>query len=137
LDNRNTELELLTSSTIEQTICFSAVLRLTLKKSWFDMIKTGEKKEEYRELKDYWCQRLIPDFSHIHKFDKKLTSFKQYDFVEFKNGYSKNAPKIILECKGIKIGKPKLEWCIDTIGFDKDDGAYDDCFIIELGKILS
>ena len=33
--------------------------RLTLKKQWFDMIASGEKKEEYREIKDYWWMRLV------------------------------------------------------------------------------
>ena len=33
-------------------------LTLPLKKKWFDMIKTGVKKEEYRERKDYWFNRF-------------------------------------------------------------------------------
>jgi len=28
------------------------ILEMTLKKKWFDMISSGEKKEEYREIKD-------------------------------------------------------------------------------------
>jgi len=28
-------------------------LHLTLKKNWFDLILSGEKKEEYREIKPY------------------------------------------------------------------------------------
>ncbi len=28
-------------------------LHLTLKKNWFDLILSGEKKEEYREIKHY------------------------------------------------------------------------------------
>jgi hypothetical protein len=35
------------------------VLHLTLKKKWFDMIASGEKKEEYREDKEYWRRRLL------------------------------------------------------------------------------
>ncbi|HET8736229.1 MAG TPA: ASCH domain-containing protein, partial [Pricia sp.] len=34
-------------------------LHLNLKKKWFDMILSGEKKEEYREIKEYWIGRLI------------------------------------------------------------------------------
>jgi len=30
-------------------------LTLSLNKQWFDMIKSGEKKEEYREIKPFWC----------------------------------------------------------------------------------
>ena len=33
-------------------------LYLNLKKQWFDMIKTGEKTEEYRDIKDFWFIRF-------------------------------------------------------------------------------
>ena len=31
---------------------------LQLKKKWFDMILSGEKREEYREIKQYYAARL-------------------------------------------------------------------------------
>ena len=34
------------------------ILHLTLTKNWFDLILSGEKKEEYREIKPYWEKRL-------------------------------------------------------------------------------
>ena len=34
-------------------------LTLFLKKKWFDMIASGEKTEEYREIKPYWEKRLF------------------------------------------------------------------------------
>lgn len=34
-------------------------LTLSLKKKWFDMIASGEKTEEYREIKPYWEKRLL------------------------------------------------------------------------------
>lgn len=37
------------------------MLTLPIKKKWFDMIKSGEKKEEYREIKPYYDSR----FYHI------------------------------------------------------------------------
>lgn len=33
-------------------------LHLVLKAKWFDMIKSGEKKEEYRNMTDYWHKRI-------------------------------------------------------------------------------
>jgi hypothetical protein len=33
-------------------------LKLVLKKKWFDLILSCEKKEEYREIKPYWVKRL-------------------------------------------------------------------------------
>ena len=37
------------------------VLTLSVKKEWFDKIVSGEKKEEYREVKSYWVARLYYD----------------------------------------------------------------------------
>lgn len=34
-------------------------LHLTLKKKWFDMIASGAKREENREMKPYWNKRLM------------------------------------------------------------------------------
>ena len=34
------------------------MLVLPIKKKWFDMILSGEKKEEYREIKRYYESRL-------------------------------------------------------------------------------
>ena len=34
-------------------------LTLTLKKQWFDMIKSGQKKEEYREIKPHYIRQFI------------------------------------------------------------------------------
>lgn len=53
------------------------ILHLTLKKKWFDLIASGQKKIEYREYKPYWIRRLV---------------HQGFTEVWFKNGYSKNAP---------------------------------------------
>ena len=34
-------------------------LHLVLKRKWWDMIASGEKKEEYREVCHYWAARLL------------------------------------------------------------------------------
>ncbi len=120
----------------------SKVLHLTLKKYWFDMIKSGVKKEEYREIKGYWVKRLVEKIEQYHSENclNRIgfnTVFKEFSEVVFKNGYAKDAQVMRVECKGIRIGKPKVEWCVDAIEFDQDNGNYDDCFIIELGSVLS
>ena len=71
------------------------ILHLTLKKKWFDMIASGEKKQEYREIKPYWSKRLI---------DKK------YDVILFRNGYHKDAPKLLIPLTRIWIGYGKTKW---------------------------
>lgn len=35
---------------------------LTIKKRWFDMIKSGEKKEEYRDIRPFYDSRLPKGF---------------------------------------------------------------------------
>lgn len=102
-----------------------SVLHLTLKKKWFDMIASGEKKEEYREKKDYWVFRLCNFKNCIETND--YNNFKHFDIIEFRNGYSKNAPKLTVQCLGIKIGQAKPEW---------SDNWQGDVFIIKLGDIL-
>jgi hypothetical protein len=72
-------------------------LRLTIKKHWFDLIKSGWKTEEYREIKPYWQKRLLP-------FILKRKPFN----ILFVNGYSKNSPSFEMECHEIfeVIGNP-------------------------------
>lgn len=106
------------------------ILHLTLKKKWFDMILSGEKKEEYREAKPYWENRLMNfDICSRNSFSsfKKPISFKHFDDIQFRNGYSRNAPTMLVECNGIKIGEAKYEW---------SDNFPDPCFVISLGKII-
>ena len=119
------------------------VLHLTLKKKWFDMIASDEKKEEYREVKMFWAARFLHGFSKselsLNLGDLKSaykTRFgetvldavkKNFDAVKFTNGYAKNAPTITLEFKDISIGKAKPEW---------SDNWQGDVFIIKLGNII-
>lgn len=73
------------------------VLQLAVKEPWFSMIVSGEKKEEYREIKDYWT--------------KRFNGGKRYTHVLFVNGYGANRPRIEKEINDIRIGKPKEGWC--------------------------
>lgn len=83
------------------------MLILPIKKKWFDMIKSGEKKEEYREIKEYWFTRFKNEFGSI--CDDNLVIRLGKGRVIFKNGYQKNAPKIM--CKvDITTGYGKSEW---------------------------
>lgn len=56
-------------------------LTLSLKRKWFDLIKSGEKKEEYRAVNEYWAARLIGK----GKFDKwdSLTRDNDFAFIGF------------------------------------------------------
>lgn len=41
------------------------ILHLVLKKRWYDMIASGVKTEEYREIKPYWSYRLFKGYTHV------------------------------------------------------------------------
>jgi hypothetical protein len=65
------------------------ILKMTLHKVWFAEIAAGKKLEEYREIKPYWTKRLA----------------KEYDAIEFKNGYRSNCPVMIVEYFGFEVKK--------------------------------
>ena len=117
------------------------------------MILSGEKKEEYREIKSYWVKRLVlgklnildckllmsAEFSdYINEairfayilflqHNRQITHVPIYSIIHFTNGYSKNAPSFDIECLDISIGKGNKKW-----------GAPDEnTFIIRLGNIIS
>jgi hypothetical protein len=94
-----------------------AVLHLTLKRKWFDLVLSGEKKEEYREVKPHWMTR----FGYPHPIVK-------WDQVLFRNGYAKNAPEIMIELKDIKTGLGDQDWGADWLN---------DEYILKLGNIIS
>lgn len=115
------------------------VLHLPLKKEWYEMIESGVKTEEYREIKPYWEKRLV-DYKSL-KEDYNRIAFRRYvlgvwtnpckeyprgyTHVKFSYGYTKRT--MTFSTKDITTGKGKTEW-----------GAPDeDVFIIKLGnKIL-
>lgn len=71
------------------------ILKLVLKKKWYDMIASGEKKEEYREITNYWIKRI---------------SGKGYKFVTFYLGYAKNRPSMTFEMRTPLIGTGIPQW---------------------------
>lgn len=78
------------------------MLILPIKNKWFDMIKSGKKKEEYREIKPYWTSR----------FDKYFHNKKGLlvpRIVKLRNGYRADSPTLTCKCK-LRIGTGKAEW---------------------------
>lgn len=87
------------------------ILHLTLKKQWFDMIASGEKREEYREVKPYWRNRLFG---------------KKFDAIHFRNGYSKGSPTMLVELRSVMTGLGRTDW----------GAPYHDVYILRLGSII-
>lgn len=80
------------------------MLTLPIKKQWFDMILSGEKKEEYREIKPYYASRFPKVFNMVDGIPLDL----QETQIRFTNGYGNNVPAFIADCHlEIRTGKEK------------------------------
>ena len=103
------------------------VLDLVLKHKWYDMIESGEKKEEYREDKEYWIKRLT-DFqlsfvpNHFRRGERVAIPHKDFTYVRFHKGYTSTT--MLFELQGIEFGFGNSSW-----------GAPDkEVFILKLGS---
>ena len=105
-------------------------LTLSLKKKWFDMIKAGAKKEEYREVNEYWAARLIgkgkfdkwtaltrdKDLSFLGFNSFRWTNdlkFIDFDLIVFTLGYPKaddTERRLVFKNPKIRIGTGRTEW---------------------------
>lgn len=90
------------------------MLVLPIKKKWFDMIKKGEKKEEYREIKPYYDSRIGYALCHApfkwctQKYIDDCMKNRTIE-VLFRNGYSYEDPTIYCVCK-VRVDYGKKEW---------------------------
>lgn len=91
------------------------VLHLNLKKKWFDMILSGEKKEEYRDISDHYRPRLLN---------------REYDVIRFRNGFQRDARIMEVEFKGTTKGAGLPQWGAPPLGTVN-------VYIIKLGVILN
>ena len=114
-------------------------LHLNLKRQWYDMILSGEKKEEYREIKQYWIDRLVAaiwssEFSQLshedrirHHLGEDKIQFEIFDTITFSNGYSKDRDSFVIELKSIEIKEGNSKW--GAIPGEK-------YFCLQLGEVL-
>ena len=77
------------------------------------MILLENKKEEYREIKPYWANRIYA---------------KKYKYITFRNGYARNAPQFTIELKSITPSTGKPEWGAE------EGKTY---FVLLLGNIIN
>ena len=92
------------------------MLILPIKKKWFDMILSGEKKEEYRDIKPYYERRFYNYFRSQGGMMEKaplnewLATDLMFDMVvKFRNGYSVKSPSFAAKVR-LAIGTGKNEW---------------------------
>ncbi len=100
------------------------ILDLPLKAKWYEMIESGNKKEEYREIKKYWIGRLAKcggrnSYEKTGFYCKKAICFscitrgngfhpKEYTHVCFRFGYTKRT--MLFELESITIGVGNTNW---------------------------
>lgn len=127
-------------------------LHLSLKAQWYDMIESGIKKEEYREIKPFWCARLLLDGferkwsnaywrGYIGNFNQEASEelkqrmkdrlgfhllFQEYDVVKFSYGYTKRTMSFAIE--SISIDKGNTEWGAE---------GEKEYFVIKLGERIT
>lgn len=88
-------------------------LTLSLNKQWFDMIKSGEKKEEYRDgsMSFYWANRLRERTKTSNGWN--YGNFKHFDRLVFTLGNPKaddTERRLVFKNPKIRIGTGKPEW---------------------------
>lgn len=125
-------------------------LVLTMNGKWFDMILSGEKKEEYREFKPYWMKRISnwleanrlparPLGEHtVEEHGTELTYFYNLDDernripmpILFVNGYSKDSRRFIGWCEKFNIRS-------DSIHPEWGEGDYDNSphFVLLISRV--
>jgi hypothetical protein len=113
------------------------VLQLTLKREWYLKIASGEKREEYRTINEYWAKRFTNNYflAKPHTLDsdgmKRYINYlangsaldlepkeelpftstaNKWDLILFKNGYRKDSPITITDSKGLEIKQGVERW---------------------------
>lgn len=116
---------------MKQIILYTA-LKFVLKRRWYDLLESGEKPEEYREITPYWIKRLFYNqvYKPRHKFkinDGEAAFFAQVpsalaQAIEsrllvpkagtavFYLGYAKNRPQFARQILSITVGTGHPEW---------------------------
>lgn len=88
------------------------MLTMPIKRKWFDMIVSGEKKEEYRDISEYWIKRIVNEKKRqgiTHILDKGLR-------VCIRAGYGKDSPAAMLTLAKVDYGPGRPEWGAEPHG---------------------
>lgn len=112
------------------------VLTLQIKRPYLEAILSGEKTEEYREIRPKNAHKFVIQNPEAEDDDEWLQPVK-YDTINFLNGYDTNRPEAIVEVKNTRI-----ELSVDEKGeyitYKEDGEEYIEAQIVyTLGKVLS
>lgn len=108
-------------------------LDLVLKVKWYEMIASGEKREEYREIKPYWVRRLLvlpKDKKHVEATSRSVKDairdgalIRRFDFVRFHRAYTSTTMTFAVGGIDVSVG--------NTLWGATDGVEY---FVIRLGE---
>lgn len=96
--------------------CRKATLTFRMKHKWFEMIRSGDKNEEYRDRKKYWITRVMNALQKINRPFRVIgpngEGSTQQDrgevlliplFLRFIDGYKKNAEEFTIICESVEV----------------------------------
>lgn len=95
-----------------------AILPLVLKGKWYDMIASGEKKEEYRDVKPFWKKRIENILHHPHSI-----------LVAFSRGYKKQ--DMFFVCDAILLIRNEVNWRRRKVEWGEPETPH---YVIKLGE---
>lgn len=89
------------------------MLTLPIKRKWFDMIRSGEKKEEYRKITPFYQTRFRNAVGMLHNA-KFMAAARQmnleiFEGVILRAGYSLDSPAMLVHGT-LRIGTGRKEW---------------------------
>lgn len=102
------------------------VLKLTLRREAFDVMVTGEKNEEYRDVSAWIQSRLYT------KSPSGQLTLKPYDLVEFTNGYGNHLPRFTAQYLGVERRRSVQKTYSNGLSFSTGE-----VYAIKLGPIVS
>jgi len=98
------------------------ILHLNVKRKWFDLIASGEKRIEYRAYNEYWFSRLVKNAGIV-------IIMKVFDEIYFKNCMFRNGkPAPFLRITHLNT---QVTYTLNPI-----TGKFEDMFLIHLGDII-
>lgn len=111
------------------------ILTLQIKRQYLDEILSGEKTEEFREIRPKNAKKYIEYFTD--KNGEEDVKPVKYDAIQFFNGYASDRPEVL-----IKVKKAEIEYIVDEndnfIEYEENGEMYLTAqMVYSLGKIIS
>lgn len=112
------------------------ILTLQIKRPYLEAILSGEKTEEYREIRPKNADKYVAQNPDAEDEDQWLQPVK-YDAIRFFNGYATDRPEALVEIKDTRI-ELSVDENDEYITYEEDGEEYIESQIVyTLGKVLN